>query len=121
MPNQGWFDKEATPSGWFVVEASAPGWFDSVLLGTTSTLPVEARVFWVQLEVPAGSVLTPARALYWTGNSIAEVTDALVGTGLKAIVLLNGVIKERSTTEGDPLILLNGELFVLPAGYELII
>ncbi len=104
MANQGWFDKEASPIGWFGAEASASGWFDSSLL-----------------EIPAGTVLIPARALYWTGTEIAEVTDALIGTGLKAIVLLDGVIKERAASEGVPLILLNGELFVLTAGYELII
>lgn len=101
MSHQGWFDKHAIPSAWFATEATAKGWFDELIVGGEDAVGV--------------------RALYWNGSRICQVTDALVGTGLKPLVLLNGIIKERAASEGVPLVFMNDAITTLPSGSTLLI
>lgn len=114
-----WFDKTCDPKSWFDVTTKPGGWFSIESIADNIALPT--KVYWVQLEIPYGAPLSQARAVYWNGNQIAEVTDALIGTGLKPLVLLNGEVKERAASEGDAIVLIEGVLCVLPSGYELLI
>lgn len=53
---------------------------------------------------PAQSGSTSIRALVMVNNLITQITDALVGTGLKPLVLVNGVIQQRVASEGIPIV-----------------
>ena len=59
---------------------------------------------------------TPQRALTITAaGQLRQVKAAELGTGLRPAVLLSGRIKARSTTEGQPLVLVAGQLRVIAA------
>ncbi len=82
---------------------------------------MSAKVAWVELEVPYGVPGTPYRALVIINGRISEITDDLIGTGLKPLVLLDGQVRERVDTEGTPLILINGLFYTLPQGSTLLL
>lgn len=87
------------------------GLFDSALFGGESVLLDDAIFDSSLFDVGvAGHQLTPRRALYWDGSLIREITDVLIGTGKKPIVLLDGALKERATTEGSPVVVVDGQL-----------
>lgn len=92
--------------------------FDSALFGGESVLFDDAIFDSVLFDDGGGTSLTPRRALYWDGSLIREITDVLVGTGKKPIVLLNGTLKERAATEGVPVIVMNGQLRCLDTTTE---
>jgi hypothetical protein len=58
----------------------------------------------------------PAPAARW---HMAEVPDNLLGTGQKILVWDSDQIKERTASEGTPIVLVNGELRLLQAGETL--
>lgn len=75
------------------------------------------QVLHLPLVVPvSGGVLEQYRALILNNGYLAQITDGLIGTGLKPLVLLDGRIKERETTEGEPLVMVNGVLCTMPPG-----
>lgn len=60
--------------------------------------------------------VTPRPALVLISGLLQEVPAALLGTGkLPIVVMPNGTIRERQTTEGIPLILMSGVLRQLNA------
>lgn len=62
---------------------------------------------------------TPRRAIYLLSGVLREIPTALLGTGIKPIVILtDGTKKERATVEGQPLIMDNGTLRTLNASTE---
>lgn len=76
--------------------------------------------FW---DTPAGAIavkeilpitspsLTPRRALILIAGQMQEVPTAMLGTGKLPIVLMSdGTVRERQTTEGTPLVLVSGVL-----------
>ena len=66
-----------------------------------------------------GGVSLAQRALYWNGLCVAQITDALIGTGKKPIVLmLDGTLRERVASEGTPLILVNSKRMLLNTSTE---
>ena len=102
MANAGFFDVLNTPKGWFSVDSTVLGWFDKSII-----------------QVPYAVPLTYRRAILWNGSIYIEITDDLVGTGLKPLVLLDdGTIKERSASEGTPVILIDGILKTLNTATE---
>lgn len=95
------------------------GLFDSALFGGESVFFDDAIFDSSLFDVGvAGPQLTPRRALYWDGSVIREITDAQVGTGKKPIVLLNGALRERATSEGTPVIVVDGQLRCLDTTTE---
>jgi len=69
----GVFDETAVAAGWFDETAQAAGWFDGDLAGAGAA-PIDARVSWVQLEVPAAPA---AGTQIKTWNGSAWVVGAL--------------------------------------------
>lgn len=65
----------------------------------------------------AGSLL-PRRALVCDGPWLAEITDVLLGTGRKPVVILAGELRERAAAEGVPVIIDAGSLRCLDAATE---
>lgn len=61
------------------------------------------------------------RALLLKLGLIQQVTNAEVGTGMKPLVLLDGEIKERSVSEGIPIVYDSGGLRTLAAGETLLL
>ena len=52
---------------------------------------------------------TPVRALVLINGAIRQITDAQIGTGLRPLVIMSdGKLKERSESEGVPLIISAG-------------
>lgn len=77
----------------------------------------QAKIAWVQFEIPAGDEEGAFyRALIIVDGAIYQITDALVGTTLKPLVLYEGQVKQRSEDEGFPLVLIDGQLCTLPVG-----
>lgn len=56
------------------------------------------------------------RALILLDGELNEVPDKLVGSGVKPLVLLEGLLKERVDAEGLPVVLIEGGLQTLPSG-----
>lgn len=113
---KGLFSKVLIREGWFDKTAQRAGWFDAATLGGT-----DAKVSWVQLEIPAGvsgGSLIPRRALWLDAGALRQISDALIGTGKKPVVILSGVLRERSTTEGVPVIIDGGSLHCLDGATE---
>lgn len=102
-------------SGLFDTEKFDPALFDAGLPPV-----LNARVFWAEIEVPAFSG-TPRRALFWDGANLREVTDALLGTGKKPIVLLSGALKERAVSEGVAVVIVNGSLRCIDPATEVLL
>lgn len=93
--------------------------FDSALFGGESVFLDDAIFDSAIFDVGnAGPQLTPRRALYWDGSIIREVSDAVRGTGKKPIVLLDGALRERATSEGTPVIVVDGQLRCLDTTTE---
>lgn len=65
--------------------------------------------------------LVEVRALTRFGGFLRVVSDGEVGTGLKPIVLVDGLYKERSATEGIPVVYDNGFLRFIRRGEALVI
>lgn len=62
------------------------------------------------------------RALILDTGVLREILDAELGTGKKPIVLLNGELKQRATTEGSPLVIgATGDWQTMPSGDTLLI
>lgn len=95
--------------------------FDDALFGGAGEL-FDAAIFDVLVfETAAGSLL-PRRALVRGGPWLAEITDGLLGTGKKPLVILGGELRERIAAEGVPVIVDAGALRCLdPATEQLLI
>lgn len=61
------------------------------------------------------------RALLIKSGQLHQITDAEVGTGLKPLVLLAGEIKQRSASEGIPIVYDAGGLRTIAAGETLLL
>jgi hypothetical protein len=92
----------------------------SDLLTSSERYPRGGSDFW---DTPAAALvldeffpasdpeLTPRRALIWLSDLIQEVPTAMLGTGKLPIVLMpDGTLKQRQTSEGVPLVLVSGVL-----------
>jgi hypothetical protein len=55
-----------------------------------------------------GEGATTQRAVIHKNGGYARVTDAQLGTGLKPLVVYNGKLRYRQTTEGVPIVLVPG-------------
>ena len=94
------------------------GLFDDALFGGDSVFLDSAIFDDAIFDTGSGVALTPRRALYWDGSLIREITDGLIGSGKKPIVLLNGRLRERAASEGIPVIVQNGQLRCLDSSTE---
>ncbi len=72
-------------------------------------------------EALLAAVAKTKRALTLTSGNLSEVTDAQVGTGKKFAVLVGGVIQQRVTSEGLPIVIAQGQLRTLASDETLII
>jgi len=61
------------------------------------------------------------RAMLLKAAALSQITDAEVGTGKKPLVLLNGEVKERTASEGIPIVYDAGNLRTIAAGETLLI
>lgn len=61
------------------------------------------------------------RALVISGSNWAEITDSQLGTGLKPLILHNNKYSERSSTEGEALVIDVNEIRVISSGETLLI
>lgn len=52
----------------------------------------------------------PRKAFVVINGKFQQIPDNLVGTGLQPVVLYNGVMRVRQTTEGTPVVLIKGKL-----------
>lgn len=78
------------------------------------------RVLPLRGILPTSGAGASYRALVMVSGSLRQITDVELGT-LKPVVLYNGEIRRQATTEGVPLVLVNGSLRTLAAGDTLII
>ena len=95
------------------------GIFDAALFGGEADL-FDSAVFDSAI-FDAGSNLLPVRAIYWSGSSLCQIKDADVGSGMRPIVLLNGQLKERSSSEGVPVVLDGGQLRCISSSVEMLL
>ena len=65
------------------------------------------------------SASTSIRALIIENGYIQQITNAQIGTGLKPLVLLNGIWQQRATTEGSPIVLDTGTIRIINANETL--
>lgn len=89
----------------FVPLGSAP-------LGSTG---YEARVYWLEVRYVAGTgSLVPRRAMVLIDGRLRILPTGQEGLGLRPIVLMpDGTVRQRATTEGMPLIWKNNYLYTL--------
>lgn len=65
---KGLFSKVLIREGWFDKTAQRVGWFDATLLDSSAAAGIDARVSWVQLELPAASAVS-GTLKYWNGSA----------------------------------------------------
>lgn len=99
----GVFDRAIVPLAWGDQAYQAGGWFSEEMLS------------------PPDQGGASYRAIVLVGGVLRQVTDALLGTGMKPVVLDSGVLKERSASEGTPMVLVGGALVPMPSGGTLLI
>ena len=72
-------------------------------------------------QTDAGGGGTSIRALIVISGVLRQITDAEVGTGKKPVVLLDGTLKERTASEGLPIVYDAGDLRTIASGEILLI
>lgn len=75
----------------------------------------------IMFSINAMVSVTNVRALIINSGKITEITDAQLGIGLKPLVLYNDKYVERSSTEGEPLIIDGNNIRVKTSGETLLI
>ena len=64
---KGFFAKLLLRDAWSSRLALRVGWFDDLLVGPAAAPGIDARVSWVQLEIPAAPAGSSGTLKYWTG------------------------------------------------------
>lgn len=99
----GVFDRSIVPLAWGDQSYQVGGWFSEELLS------------------PPDQVGGSYRAIVLVSGVLLQVTDAMLGTGLKPVVLNSGVLQERAASEGTPMVLVGGALVPMPSGGTLLV
>lgn len=111
MARAGSFDSSLESAGWFDEILQPPGWFDEHLISTA-----RVRISWLQITG------IQRRAVILRSSALCQILDSEIGTSLKPIVLLGGVLKQRGTTEGLPIVVnSDGNLRTLQSGESLLL
>lgn len=81
----------------------------------TSAAPIGAR----RLVAPSAPPLVPHRALIFSVGRLRQLPAGQEGQGARPVVLMaDGTLRQRQTTEGSPVILDGGQLRTLNAATE---
>lgn len=114
MAKAGSFDLTISPLSWFDESFTPAGRFASDLISQDT-----ARVEVSWLSITSNST---RRALILRSSALAQILDSEIGTSLKPIVLLAGVLKQRATVEGIPVVMgADGNLRTLESGETLLL
>lgn len=72
----------------------------------------EARVYSLQIKYATTDLTVDRRILILSSGMIKELPVGQENTGKKPIVIFNGALRERSTSEGSIVLMKNGKLSV---------